>query len=222
MVPSRVDPNQKQAKSSIDQVEEDPFVFDRMARTVSAPSQSTVHLAEKTPRDLYYECLDEGEARRFSTPNLLHKINMQARYAAARATVLKYTLPVPISKKTSSPYSNSDDDSDGPPPSPKRTDATEMKIDKSLQIFIDALPHLEPLHYGFKLQVLNLKDIVFVLLQNASPLGEKTITLIMIIQCVGQDIFKVLVFFNIVAVRVMNITQQLPFILQHCIKREWD
>ncbi len=74
---------------------------------------------------------------------------MQARYAAARATVLKYTLPVPISKKTSSPYSDSDEDSDGPPPSPKRTDATEMKIDKSLQIFIDALPYLEPLHYGF-------------------------------------------------------------------------
>ncbi len=36
MAPSRVDPNWKQAKSSIDQVEEDPFVFDRMARTVSA------------------------------------------------------------------------------------------------------------------------------------------------------------------------------------------
>ena len=66
------------------------------------------------------------------------------------------------------------------------------------------------------------KDIVFVLLQNASPLGEKNITLIMIIQCVEQDIFKVLVFFNIVAVRVMNITQQLPFILQHCSKMEWD
>ncbi len=49
MAPSRVDPNQKQAKSSIDQVEKDPFVFDRMARTVSAPNQSTVYLAEKTP-----------------------------------------------------------------------------------------------------------------------------------------------------------------------------
>ncbi len=36
MAPSRADPNRKQAKSSIDQVEEDPFVFDRMARTVSA------------------------------------------------------------------------------------------------------------------------------------------------------------------------------------------
>jgi hypothetical protein len=104
-------------------------------------------LADKTPQDLYYECLDEGEAWQFSTPNLLYKIHMQARYAAARATVLKYTPPVPISKKTSSPYSNSDEDSDGPPPSPKRTDATKMKIDESLQIFIDALPHLEPLHY---------------------------------------------------------------------------
>jgi hypothetical protein len=49
MAPSRVDPNWKQAKSSIDQGEEDPFVFDRMARTVSAPSQSIVHLADKTP-----------------------------------------------------------------------------------------------------------------------------------------------------------------------------
>ncbi len=52
---------------------------------------------------------------------------------------------------TPSPYGNSDDDSDGPPPSPKRTDATEMKIDESLHIFINALPHLEPLHFGFKL-----------------------------------------------------------------------
>jgi hypothetical protein len=69
MAPSRVDPNWKQAKSSIDQVEEDPFYFDRIARTVLAPSQATVHLADKTPQDLYYECLDEGEARKFSTPN---------------------------------------------------------------------------------------------------------------------------------------------------------
>ncbi len=123
-----------------------------MARTVSGPSQATVHLARKTPQELYYECFDEGEARQFSIPRLLYKRDTQARFAAAGATVLQYTLSVPISKKTSSPYSNSDDDSDGPPPSPKRTDATKMKIDKSLQIFIDALPHLEPFLFGFKLQ----------------------------------------------------------------------
>ncbi len=118
-----------------------------MARTVSGPSQATVHLARKTLQELYYECFDEGEAWQFSIPRMLYKRDMQARFAAARATVLQYTLSVLISKKTSLPYSNSDDDSDGPPPSPKRTDATEMKIDKSLQILIDALPHLEPLHF---------------------------------------------------------------------------
>jgi hypothetical protein len=49
MVPSRVDPNRKQAKSSIDQVEEDLFCFDGLAKTVSAPSQATVHLAKMIP-----------------------------------------------------------------------------------------------------------------------------------------------------------------------------
>jgi hypothetical protein len=157
MAPSRVDPNQKQAKSSIDQVKEDLFHIDNMARTVSAPSQATVHLAKRTPRDLYYECLDEREARRFPTPKLLYKINMQTRYAAARATVTQYTRPVLIPKNTFSPYGNSDEDSDGPHPTPKKTDATEMKIDMYLQVFIEALPHLEPLHYGFKLQASNEK-----------------------------------------------------------------
>jgi hypothetical protein len=67
---------------------------------------------------------------------------------------IHYQWPIP--KKTSSPYGNdSEEESDGPPPSPKKTDATEMKIDKSLQLFIEALPHLEPLHYGFKLQASN-------------------------------------------------------------------
>jgi hypothetical protein len=98
MTPSRVDSNKKRAKSSIDQVEEVPIWIDRMGTTVSAPSEDTVHSAKKTPRDLYYECLDEGEARQFPTPNLSYKINMQARYAVARATVSQYTLPVLIPK----------------------------------------------------------------------------------------------------------------------------
>jgi hypothetical protein len=124
MAPGRVDSNKKQAKSPIRQLEEELFYIDTVARTVSGPSQATVHLARKTPQELYYEYLDEGEARHFSIPRLLYKIDMQARFAAARATVLQYILSVPISMKTSSPYSNSNDDSDGPPPSPKRTDAT--------------------------------------------------------------------------------------------------
>jgi hypothetical protein len=50
MAPSRVDPNKKQAKFSIDQVEDDPFYLDRMARTVNLyPSQATVDYAKKAP-----------------------------------------------------------------------------------------------------------------------------------------------------------------------------
>jgi hypothetical protein len=48
-----------------------------------------------------------------------------------------------------------------PPPSPKKTDATEMKIDKYVKVFIEALPHLEPLHYGFKFQASNKKGCCF-------------------------------------------------------------
>ena len=160
MAPSRVNPNRKQANSSIDQVEEDQFFY-RLAKTVSVPSQATVHLAKMIPWDLYYECVVEVDARWFPIPNLVYKINMQARYAAARATVAQYTHPVLISKNTFSPYGDSDEDSDGPPPSPKKTNATEMKLDKYLQDFIEALPHFELLHYGFKLQASNEKGYCF-------------------------------------------------------------
>ncbi len=71
-----------------------------------------------------------------------------------RATVSKYTLPVAIPKNTFLPYGDLGE-SDGGPPSPKTKDATEMKIDKSLEKFIEVLPFLEPLHYGFMLQVSN-------------------------------------------------------------------
>jgi hypothetical protein len=142
-------------------VEEGLFRFDRMKTTVSAPSQATVHLAEKTPQELYYECLDEGEAWQFPTPTLLYKINMQARYASVRATVSEYTLPVAIPKKAFSAYGDSEEESDSPPPSPKKTYVSEMKIDKSLQVFIEVLPQFESLHYGFKLQASNEKGYCF-------------------------------------------------------------
>jgi hypothetical protein len=88
-------------------------------------------------------------------------------------TVMKYTRTVPIPKNTYSPCGNFDEDSDDPPPSPKKTDVTEMKIDKSLEVFIEALPHLEPLHYGFKLQASNQKGYCFCPLENClTPWGK--------------------------------------------------
>jgi hypothetical protein len=52
--------------------------MDRMRTNVSGPSQARVHLADKTPQDLYYECLDEGKAWQFTTPNLLYKIDIHS------------------------------------------------------------------------------------------------------------------------------------------------
>jgi hypothetical protein len=50
MVPRRVDQNKKQANSSINQVNKDPFYLDRMARSVNPfPSQATVDNARKKP-----------------------------------------------------------------------------------------------------------------------------------------------------------------------------
>ncbi len=80
MAPSRVDPNKKQAKSSINQVEEDPFYLDRMARIINQfPSQATVDYAKKTLRDLYYECLDEGKAQQIRTSNLLYTCSPRSK-----------------------------------------------------------------------------------------------------------------------------------------------
>ncbi len=61
-------------------------------------------------------------------------------------------------------------------------------------------------------------DIVFVLLQHVFLLGGKNIMSIMIIQVVRQDGFMVKVYFNIVMIKGMNITQQLSTILQICLQ----
>ncbi len=156
-------------------MEEDPFCIDRMAKTVSAPSEASVHLAQRTPQaSNIMTVLMREKHSDFQLQICQYKINMQTRYAAARATVTQYTRPVPFHKNTFSPYGDSDEDSDGPPPSPKKTDATEMKTDKSLQVFIEALPHLEPLHYGFKLQASNEKAYCFCALAKClSPWRKK-------------------------------------------------
>ncbi len=138
---------------------------------------------------------------------------MQARYAAVRATVTQYTLPVLIPKNTSSPYGDSVEDSDGPPPSPKKTDATEMKIDKPLQVFIEALPHLEPCHYGFKLQASHEKEYCICGLAKCLTPWRRKYQIIDYHSVCGIRPFQGVVLFNIVAGKVMIIIQQLPFIL---------
>jgi hypothetical protein len=112
MVPSKVDPNKKQARSSNDKDGEHLFLIDRMANTVSGPSQAPIHLAGMSPQDLYYECLNEGDAWQFSIPTLSYTINMQERYAVVRLTIEEFTRPVHTPQKPFSPYCDSDEESD--------------------------------------------------------------------------------------------------------------
>ncbi len=55
MAPSKVDPskkqapNKKQARSSNDKDEDHLFFIDRMANTVSGPSQAPIHFANISP-----------------------------------------------------------------------------------------------------------------------------------------------------------------------------
>jgi hypothetical protein len=66
MAPSRVDPNKKQAKSSIDQVEEDPFYLDRMARTVNFfLSQATVVMLRRHLENYIMNVLMKEKHRKF-------------------------------------------------------------------------------------------------------------------------------------------------------------
>ena len=83
-----------------------------MANTVSGPSQAPIHLAERSPQDLYYECLDEGDAWQCSIAHLNYTIIMQEKYDVVRLTIEKFTHPVHIPQKTFSPYGDSDEESD--------------------------------------------------------------------------------------------------------------
>ncbi len=74
-----------------------------------------------SPSDLYYECLDEGDAWQCSIAHLNYTINMQERYDAARVTIEQFTHPVQTPQKTFSPYGESDEESDCSPPTPKNT-----------------------------------------------------------------------------------------------------
>ena len=48
-----------------------------------------------TPRELYRECLGEGELQKKSSPRFCYLISMDIRKKAAQATVEEFTKPTP-------------------------------------------------------------------------------------------------------------------------------
>jgi hypothetical protein len=79
------------------------------------------------------------------------EIIMHARYDDVKATIEQFKRPVPTTPLN--PYGD-DSDSEGSHqsmPPKKNTPSQELQINSDLERFIEALPHLEPIHYSFHL-----------------------------------------------------------------------
>jgi len=98
-----------------------------------------------TPRELYLECLDVN-LRKTSIPRIGYKISMDSRTKAAHSTINAFSTSYvkPVSKNSHSPYSESDSSS-------CEDQVVSLPSPSSLRVFINGLPHFEPLHFGFYL-----------------------------------------------------------------------
>jgi hypothetical protein len=98
-----------------------------------------------TPRELYLECLDNN-LRKTSIPRIGYKISMDSRTKAAQSTINAFSTSYvkPVSKNSHSPYTDSDSSS-------CEDQVVSLPSFSSLKVFINGLPHFEPLHFGFYL-----------------------------------------------------------------------
>jgi hypothetical protein len=127
---------------------EDLFTIYNCGNTTRVfPSQSLPWCQEN-----FLKWIEEGhEVCGLSLPLVNTEIIMQDRYDAVKATIEKFKRPVPTS-----PHNPYGDDSDSEvshqrkPPN-KNTPSQELQINSDLERFIEALPHIEPIHYSFHL-----------------------------------------------------------------------
>ncbi len=113
------------------------FIVDQLLR-----GMSNILQGEKMKTPQYF---DEGELEHVTIPRVCYKISMEIRNKAAQATIAEFTKPTPTLVSKNSPvYSDSDSSTSGGP------DASNSKSPSpaSLRVFINALPNLEPLHFG--------------------------------------------------------------------------
>ena len=98
-----------------------------------------------TPSKLYLECLDDN-LRQISIPRIGYKISMDSRTKAAQATIHAFSKSYvkPVSKNSHSFYSESDSSS-------CEDQVVSLPSPSLLRVFINGLPHFEPLHFGFYL-----------------------------------------------------------------------
>ncbi len=93
-----------------------------------------------TPRELHLECLDDN-LRKTPISRICYKISMDSRTKAAQATINAFAKSYvkSVSKNSHGPYSDSDSSS-------CEDQVVSLPSSTLLKVFINGLPHFEPLH----------------------------------------------------------------------------
>jgi hypothetical protein len=97
-----------------------------------------------------------------------------------------------------------------------------MKMDKYLQVFIEALPHLEPLHYGFKLQASNEKGYCICSLAKCLTTWRRKYNVVDDHSVCGIIFFQGYSLLQHCGGKSDEYHEATAFILQHCLEKEWD
>jgi hypothetical protein len=124
----------------------DLFTIDNRGNTTRAfPSQSL-----PDNQETFMKRIEDGhKVSRLLLPQVNTEIIMQDRYDAVKATIGKFKKNVPTKSRT--PYDTESESkvSHQSKPPKKKTPSHELQINSDLEQFIEALPHLEPIHYAF-------------------------------------------------------------------------
>jgi hypothetical protein len=131
MAPGRVDSNNKQAKSSIGRVEEELFYIDTMVKVFQFQIKLQFIWLGKHPKNYIMNVLMREKHSNFQFQGcyIRETCRQDLLWLGQQFCSIHFQCRFP---RKHLHHRNSDDDSNGLTSSPKRTDVTEMKIDKSL------------------------------------------------------------------------------------------
>jgi hypothetical protein len=123
------------------------FTIDNRGSTTSFHSQSLPKCQEN-----FSTWIEEGhEVRGLLLPQVNTEIILQDRYDAVKATIKKIKSPAPTMPRNSYGDNSDSEGSHQSMPPKKNSPSQELQINSGLERFIEALSHLEPIHYSFHL-----------------------------------------------------------------------
>ncbi len=184
----------------------DLFTIDNCGNTTRVfPSQSLPQCQEN-----FLKWIEEGH----EVHGLLLPL-VNTRYDAVKATIEKFKRPVPTTPRN--PYGDNTDSegSHQSMPPKNNTPSQELQINLDMERFIEALPHLEPIH--IILQGRKIPSVVYVHAHLVLLHGGQCSKLILRKKIFVETHHTLpILSYNILNQSLMNIRNQLPFTFDTC------